>query len=1187
MTMVKVKNRNLILAIVLCVLSFLTGIFFLIHPSKTTKIEASADASSTSEMLYWEAGAAADVNAVSAYKIRFTLHIDIDTFNASGNNLLITFGGANPSSNADSQVLAATLYQGGAKLIRGGVLYNDVDENGEVLDTVWEKSVDGYSITSGKYKERYYLATCSKLFDLESTEKFLSFYIVVEVGDIHQDITVNAGIYNSEKKLIQSAISDTRNLYYIWEKAVEYEDAAVLKNPYVSEYVSFAQNVETADFEISPAVQLSDSFGMTLQVNIPAQWKSLLYNPTQEDVEVPYSDIFGAGTTMATKYTNYYLAIVAANSNAEFAKSDLGSSNIKFTLYKGATLGDYVISAVETLPKSFKDNTCGSISERVPLYDGYSYYYAYIVKAVSMPGYSWDGIGSTWWHSGIKYELSQEVVAQSENQQYFSTKEIAKDMLERNLTLLPEQQKWLLTTAGVEGYGGYVDVKVIYKQMQENAQNYGQIATITETKQVPLELAFSQVLVESYLSEHYKIRHPAMYNIVFSGAYIENGYRYDTDARIAQQASAFEYAFHAGTSNTDSYGTLEVVYNDFQYKDLNIRITNNDWNNHLTMNWYTTLVEVDETADTTTLTYTYDEIEKQLYNSCMWLFDIKASNIAYNNVDGVTVTTTDEAVQVTYENAKVNNLLSLSLTAVAEIFEDYDVNVTYKYAQYKYENGRLHVGTVKSEPFVMRFSQWQGWLNFENFMTKYGDVINGALDLERLEGDYYIPYNIQKNTISGSETPTAEIVVQYKYNPIFMITDNISNYARYKSTSLQTANDYSGEFFVADGDIPDTYRVASITSASSRVQVTSEEDYKKLVVTYKGSRTENLIIPITVSYSNLWKLNINYMQQIAGTPFAKLSTVSTTVKVSDYKDIYALTKEDVLALLPISTYEITGSVTVEKVNVTFDDVSTYTVDLDYSHASLKQINYEGEMKELKVPLTSYADWCDSFGKDWSILMLNTEKKKYFKYSSDVERDKLYGLFTVAIYDEQVSDLNSYFKNATGDGTLTVFTENQVKGSTAYKFFNNMRTKGIVTSLLGHVGMSFCEIVNDDNVMQYMHYFYLDGTNPGGAFDSNGGADNAYDTDDSLTNKGEDIVDDIKDAINQVADAGKNSPWIIVLNIMLGIIAGTALVGVVYWILKKSGVIRRRRKSKVQKQPKAKKKKMAKQHKGRRKSNHGK
>ena len=166
---------------------------------------------------------------------------------------------------------------------------------------------------------------------------------------------------------------------------------------------------------------------------------------------------------------------------------------------------------------------------------------------------------------------------------------------------------------------------------------------------------------------------------------------------------------------------------------------------------------------------------------------------------------------------------------------------------------------------------------------------------------------------------------------------------------------------------------------------------------------------------------------------------------------------------------------------------------------------------------------------------------------------------VAVFKEQVSDLNYWFKNNTGDGCMTIFEGKQVSGSGVYKFFDNLTTKGVITSVLGYVGMSFCEIVDDDNAMYYSYFFYLDGTSDN-AYLATNGADDSDDTDSAIKN----AFNDAKEWLKKTWDKlnGSNAmKWLKILGgVALGILALTALIAVVYKLLTGSGVIKPKKKT---------------------------
>ncbi|MFR1984349.1 MAG: hypothetical protein ACLS4Z_11985 [Christensenellaceae bacterium] len=362
--------------------------------------------------------------------------------------------------------------------------------------------------------------------------------------------------------------------------------------------------------------------------------------------------------------------------------------------------------------------------------------------------------------------------------------------------------------------------------------------------------------------------------------------------------------------------------------------------------------------------------------------------------------------------------------------------------------------------------------------------------------------------------------MEYTYNTLFCITNNYDESITFKALDHSSLN-YTGEYFVEN--IPSGYRVERLTTPvefKDKLLITNAEDYRNAAIEVRTSTTAKEVLPVEVVFTDSWKMVVTYLENYidygmkkgekdeAGKPvkscFAEKKVFSGAVKVKDIADIYHPTNAEIAKILGLENLDILGLATAESISVTFDGVSTYTAKLAYSYAALKQIDYNGNAKEIKIPLTSYADWCEEYGKDWSILFLNRTDRHYFKYSNDVTRENLYGFFSVAVFKEQVSDLNFYFKNNTGDGCMTIFSQSEVRGSGVYKFFSRLATKsgfmGILlgTPLISTMCMNLCELVDDDNAMYYSYFFYLDGTseNP---YLSNGGADNADDTDRAIKN----------------------------------------------------------------------------------------
>lgn len=834
-----------------------------------------------------------------------------------------------------------------------------------------------------------------------------------------------------------------------------------------------------------------------------------------------------------------------------------------------------------TFGSGFLSSGQGVLSIAIPSDLQTEYYYrAKVVKATYTVEFDRDYAGS----SGFSNEQT-EVIAESSGYYKNSIWNIGMTQLEGNEPLTDAERSGIQEILGIKPSAAEISVTLKYKELTD-------YATLTEKSYTfHLKSAYAQnkTLVLSALYDLTDFSNIADFNAVYTGDYWRDGYKYTTEQRIILQARDFEYSYNPTTEK----GTLEVKYNDFQYKDLSLRVTNNDPANNLTIDYYTS--EAVAGATSTTLTFRFADIEEQLHNSCNWLFDFGKDNIRISGApEGVTTQLTEEALIVTFPNAKESELVNLSLIGVAEIIEDVEYTLTYEYAELTLNGTKISETWKTSAPIVKLYSEIVT-CNFTNFMTDYGDAIRAAVNPEFLDGaEHYIPTSIKKEySAYDSETHTCKITVEYTYNTLFGITNNYDESIIFKALDHSSLN-YGGEYFV--DSTPDGYRVERLTTEAAykdKLTIENAEDYRNAKIEVRTSTTAKEVLPVEVVFTDSWKMVVTYLENYIdygmkqgekdkdGKPvkacFAEKKVFSGSVKVKDVADIYHPTNAEMSKILGLENMDILGLATAERINVTFDGVSTYTAKLSYSYAALKQIDYNGNAKEIKIPLTSYADWCEEYGKEWSILFLNRTDRHFFKYSNDVTRENLYGFFSVAVFKEQVSDLNFYFKNNTGDGCMTIFSQSEVRGSGMYKFFSSLSTKsgfmGILlgTPLISTMCMNLCELVDDDNAMYYSYFFYLDGTseNP---YLSNGGADNADDTDSAIKN----ALNDAKEWLKNTWDKlnGSNAmKWLKILGgVALGILALTALIAGVYKILKWSGIIKPKRKTAAVKNPKPKRKK---------------
>ena len=892
-------------------------------------------------------------------------------------------------------------------------------------------------------------------------------------------------------------------------------------------------------------------------------------------------------TASSRSYTDYLLEITYSTSAA--GSGEAVYYHIEQSDYLPDTPGASFPSSNDPLysPYSY-DYTFGSgflssgqgvLSIAIPSDLQTEYYYrAKVIKATYTVEFDRDYAGS----SGFANERA-EVVAESSGYYKNSIWNIGMTQLEGSEPLTDAERSGIQTILGIKPSAAEISVTLKYKKLTD-------YATLTEKSYTfHLKSAYAQnkTLAVTTLYSLTDFSNIADFNAVYTGDFWRDGYKYTTQERIILQARDFEYSYNPTTEK----GTLEVKYNDFQYKDLSLRVTNNDPANNLTIDYYT--ADVVAGATSTTLTFRFADIEEQLHNSCNWLFDFGKENIRITGVpEGVTTQLTEEALIVTFPNAKENELVNLSLIGVAKIIEDVEYTLTYEYAELTLNGTEISETWKTSAPIVKLYSEIVT-CNFTNFMLDYGEAIRAAVNPEFLDGAaYYIPASIRKEySAYDSETHTCKITVEYTYNTLFCITNNYDESIIFKALDHSSLN-YGGEYFV--GNIPSGYRVERLTTETAykeKLTITNAEDYRNATIEVRTSTTAKEVLAVEVVFTDSWKMVVSYLENYIdygmkqgekdkdGKPvkacFAEKKVFSGSVKVKDIADIYHPTNAEMSKILGLENLDILGLATAESISVTFDGVSTYTAKLSYSYAALKQIDYNGNTKEIKIPLTSYADWCEEYGKDWSILFLNRTDRHFFKYSNDVTRENLYGFFSVAVFKEQVSDLNFYFKNNTGDGCMTIFSQSEVRGSGVYKFFSRLATKsgfmGILlgTPLISTMCMNLCELVDDDNAMYYSYFFYLDGTseNP---YLSNGGADNADDTDSAIKN----ALNDAKEWLKNTWDKlnGSNAmKWLKILGgAALIILAVTALIAGVYKILTVSGIIQPKRKTASVKKPKAKK-----------------
>ena len=771
------------------------------------------------------------------------------------------------------------------------------------------------------------------------------------------------------------------------------------------------------------------------------------------------------------------------------------------------------------------------------------YLWVDIVKATktrSFSGYYYDDYSITINKEYIEYE--EEIIYTSDNYKIVNPQNESKSFLE-NVSSSVEVNKVnkYLTLAGTSVRADEdVTVNLTYKRVKD----FAQVETITEPFLIKGRYIYNEGYIKDYMYNVLGYANISDLNAVYTDSYIIDGSIYDTQDRVFLQAESLDYAFNS----TQNVGTLNVVYAPFKYSNFVIRITNNDPTNNLTIDYFTS--NVVDNGSNTTLTYDFNTIERQLFNSAKWLFDIQQEDFTIISTPNVTTSLSDTALTITFSNSYENSLSNLSVMIVTEIMEDYELNVTYGYAKL---NEDLTETRVYTDTTKMYYSDLVA-LGNENFKTFdatksiYELAIN-SIKPEVLNGQAFYTYKgISKDYTSDKKGCIVQ--VEYDYTTLLKVTDSLS------TSTVYVALDSNSLTYTYDDlpfSVPNGWRIKNVTKAvgdSVRI-VFSEHTPEDLTVTINESTSQKKIITLTAELSDKWYVKVNYLERYKNTPFATLETVTKEVKVSEYGEIKNINANNTAKIVGKSTLNVLKSA-VEKLDVQYNGTSTYTITPKYTYLSLKAIDYNGNSNEVKVPLTCYEQYCDMFGHDWSILWLNTIDNTYFEFSNSVERNKLYGYFNVAVFETQVSDLNALFSNNTGDGCMTVFRSQQIVGSNLYRFANNMKDSALFGGA-GYTLMSFCEIANDNNKILDSYFFFLDITSDK-PFLSNGGADNSEDDDSAGENFGEDVVDGVKDKVDEwgasFSEWFETNPFAQFLKILGYVLLGGVVLFVLVWLFKK-------------------------------------
>lgn len=658
----------------------------------------------------------------------------------------------------------------------------------------------------------------------------------------------------------------------------------------------------------------------------------------------------------------------------------------------------------------------------------------------------------------------------------------------------------------------------------------------THSVTIPSEFIYNRYYIENYSGLSLTDDTILKWNASYKDYYILNGDELILSERIIRQAIGFDYEPNVA-SNT---GRVNINYSEFKAKDVCLRITNNDPENLLTANIYTT----DLTAKNGDyiLTFNIQTVLSQLQSAYDWTVLSDLTFEIDNPSANVDVTNDSKLLTVSVPMDKEGELFGLSITCVAEIVDpNTPYDMVYKYVTL---NEDLSESIQTSETITTTYGEILKY-NVKSFYNEYGAVIDSAISPVILAGEVYYKYS---GIISNydNDLRTCEITVIYDYNALLLIKNSLGAKI-YKALDDNTMTFKAKDF---DFNVTTGYRICNITSNSNKVRVDYvDTNPGESVITVQANVLIKEIYEICAELTDLWHIEITYLERYKESAFFEETTFKGDVKVSDYSDIYNLTENELLSILGKESFDLLGltHVNADKIVVEFNNIDTYSVDLvdTYTSASMRKLNSDGTYTEVLVKPTSYAVWCDMYGESWSILWLNNKDEKFFTYEDDVDRAKLYGLFSVATFNEQQTDLNGIFAEYSSNGCKTVYESRKVKGSDLYKWFDRNKNNVGATSL-SYVGIWGCELANSENHVAYSYFFYLDGTSDLN-YVANNGADSIDDTDSAFEDTVKDSGTDVKDFFHELWYG--DSVGAIIFKVILGIIALIALVLIVFFFIK--------------------------------------
>ena len=729
------------------------------------------------------------------------------------------------------------------------------------------------------------------------------------------------------------------------------------------------------------------------------------------------------------------------------------------------------------------------------------------------------------------------------------------------------------SVAGYSTENTNVNVKFKYRNVVND--NADDIKTQTETYQVENLKSLSKSYVYGKVMQLCGKEQLSDFNVIRREVgYTVNG---ETESAFVQdeytllEANGYDYAFDASANE----GTLSVTYGNFAAKDFSLSVRTND---ELHSALYIRSGNITTANGLTTITFDTSNIKTRLSNNFGWNVDNTDFNnyvISNPHTGAVTFTknyTGSDVTSITVSTSDTNLLADCSLRLEIEVVPPVELTVTVKYLELTYANGEF-TETWKTK--VLSDKIWStsytkiNKLAFANGdenigIPAQGEFITGKITVTGDNGENIERLVYDGVTLSPSDnsTATAMITVKYVRNTLFRVSDNVTGKYRFIKAYGNSVL-YSGSDFIVEHD---GYRVKSITSEKHEyASVTIPDgvyDWSNAKISVICQLSAGNVIPLEVLYTDSWQVNVEYLENYSRelsdgsktpTGFAVKKIYGNEIKIKGdndeltFADINAPTIDEIAKFLgksSASELTVIGSFgTPKTVSVSFDNATdTFTMRLTYHDTTLKVIQADGSYDYVNIPVSCFDTWANGYGKDWSILVLNTKDNVVFGSAGDVERKDLYGYFYVSVFKEQVKNLDGLFAGYAADGCRSFYDCKKVVGSDLYKFCNDMGLLGTILCLgTNKIVQAAGETLHDDYGTYYSYFLFVDGTSTLN-YSANNKADDYFDTSSAAQNTLENVVDTIKEFID------KGGVIVKFIQIVLGLIAALIIVKIVVKIV---------------------------------------